>query len=253
MNILTIQKLNQLNTHFYQTVATDFSQSRQQAWAGWTQLLPYFPPSEFKVADVGCGNGRFAKFLSQHRQNFSYLGTDNNQPLLAEAEKICQENAITAEFKKNDMVETLLADHQLFEPGQKFDVITLFGVLHHIPSFELRAKLLQKASDSLKSGGVIIASFWQFDRAENLFAKRSSAAENGINENELEKNDFFLGWDRGVQATRYCHLVSPEEIELLGHSASLLPVEQYVADGKNSNLNVYQIWQSTETKQIAFS
>ena len=39
MKIKTIKQLNQLNQDFYNTIADDFSDTRQYFWKGWRHLL----------------------------------------------------------------------------------------------------------------------------------------------------------------------------------------------------------------------
>jgi 2-polyprenyl-3-methyl-5-hydroxy-6-metoxy-1,4-benzoquinol methylase len=60
-----VTQLNQLNTHFYQIVASDFDESRQYFWSGWDSCLPELHKlvsetgGKLQVLDLGCGNGRF--------------------------------------------------------------------------------------------------------------------------------------------------------------------------------------------------
>src|SRR5437773_46351 len=65
---VTIQRLNEINRAFYNRVAQDFDETRQQAWPGWDTLLSYLNAplnAPLSVLDVGCGNGRFGLFLAQ--------------------------------------------------------------------------------------------------------------------------------------------------------------------------------------------
>ncbi len=50
----TILKLNQLNHSFYTTVAKDFDQTRQSAWAGWSELLHFLASISISMTTQLC-------------------------------------------------------------------------------------------------------------------------------------------------------------------------------------------------------
>lgn len=60
-----------LNKKFYQSVAKDFSISRQKDWNGWDRAVQIaknhlkepLRKKGPKILDLGCGNGRFLKFM----------------------------------------------------------------------------------------------------------------------------------------------------------------------------------------------
>ena len=55
--------------------------------------------------------------------------------------------------------------------GNFYDIVFCFAVLHHIPSFELRLKILKKVRALLKPEGRFIHSNWQFLTSEKLKAR----------------------------------------------------------------------------------
>ncbi|MEM7539904.1 MAG: class I SAM-dependent methyltransferase [Chloroflexota bacterium] len=61
------ERLLQLNRTFYETVAEPFHFTRKGLAPGLFRLLNYFPEfsSSFHLADIGCGNGRFAHVIDQ--------------------------------------------------------------------------------------------------------------------------------------------------------------------------------------------
>jgi 2-polyprenyl-3-methyl-5-hydroxy-6-metoxy-1,4-benzoquinol methylase len=79
-----IRKLNQLNNKFYQSVADDFSESRQYFWQGWEKITEYLEKNhrKIKILDIACGNARFAQFLKEKKVDFTYSGLDNSQQLI---------------------------------------------------------------------------------------------------------------------------------------------------------------------------
>jgi 2-polyprenyl-3-methyl-5-hydroxy-6-metoxy-1,4-benzoquinol methylase len=249
METTTIRQLNQLNQQFYQTVAESFDKSRQYFWQGWAQLEPYLEKlqenqKQLTVLDVGCGNGRFAEFLLEKKLQFNYVGVDNNQKLLSIAAKNLTKTKIKFELKKIDLVEELLSGtlSQNFE--KKFDLIVAFGILHHIPSFELRLKFFQELATLIKPPAYLITTAWQF-ALENRFSNRV-IKPNAINldPRDLEKNDFILDWRKGQRAFRYCHFVDENEVEKIDKSLKSLKLEKtFLADGKSGKLNRYLIFQ----------
>src|SRR5689334_5265428 len=124
MDESTVQRLNDINKNFHRVTANDFDLLRRGAWPGWKRLLPYLK-SPLSVLDVGCGNGRFGLFLAKNVDpHLHYHGTDNNAPLLERARLTLQD--INAHLELRDLVDDLP------DFGQ-FDLVALFGVLHHVP------------------------------------------------------------------------------------------------------------------------
>lgn len=73
-----------------------------------------------------------------------------------------------------------------------YDVAVCFGVIHHIPSYKLRDRLLNELAKSK----VAIVSFWQFDKDERIFKKAKETtkiAQEKLGIINLNDNDYFLG------------------------------------------------------------
>src|SRR5579859_6490384 len=101
MTSQTIRRLNRLNQQFYGQVAADFSQTREQPWSGWQQLIPLLQQKKpHSILDLGCGNGRFGEFLQKHLSDFRYHGIDNNENLL----QIAKSHLPNATFSQIDIV-----------------------------------------------------------------------------------------------------------------------------------------------------
>lgn len=204
--------LLKLNKNFYLKTQEYFNTSRQFYWDGWKKLLPYLRGDSsqvLKVLDLGCGNGRFGKWLSTHRR-IDYTGTDNNQYLLDAAAK--------------ELPNGRLIFHDITTPWaikDKFDLIVLMAVLHHIPTKEARLKILLQAKKLLKPGGIMFLSFWEFDKAKGK---------------KIGDNDYILSWKLGVTAERYCHLYAQEEIDKLLKPLKLKLLANFLADTSNRYL-----------------
>jgi SAM-dependent methyltransferase len=230
----TIYLLNQLNRQFYQTTASAFDASRHAPWQGWHQLLPFLSesrPNPLRVWDVGCGNGRFGLFLAQQLgPTFHYTGWDNSPYLLDRAHSALKEQGIEYQLQTADVVE---ADVQ---PPGTYDLIALFGVLHHIPSVALRHKLIHALLEALTPQGQLWLSTWAFYELERFRARVIAWEDARVPPEyqtlDLEAHDYLLDWRSDPPpALRYCHYVSSQEASNLLNSASV--VGQFSADQLN--------------------
>lgn len=245
MNQSTVDSLNQLNHHFYLQTIVNFDRTRRVLWPGWDELEKYFHTLKrpIHILDVGCGNGRFIDWLQQRFrvEEFFYLGIDANEQLLEKAQQRYSSESIS--FQHHDLLVQEFPDANSFQP----DVIVLFGVLHHIPSYERRIKLLSQLSEKLSPQGYLIVSLWQFltqPRLQRIIHPWSKQTH--IDQSQLEEGDYLLGWNAGVSALRYCHSFSESEIEQLKADLSPLQcVKAWEADGRNGRTNQYLIWQKS--------
>jgi len=84
MNPDVAQRLLMLNQQFYDACAAAFARSRGAGQTGLLRTLPYLPPTP-RVLDIGCGNGRLARWLAGQRPGATYVGLDASAGLLAAA------------------------------------------------------------------------------------------------------------------------------------------------------------------------
>lgn len=245
----TVLQLNALNERFYRLTAEEFTKTRSFYWKGWKNLVEPLTEiaqehPQLKVLDLGCGNGRFGEFLWKEKihKDLLYHAGDNSQKLL----EFASEKLASYPFEKKiftiDLIRSLL-DKSFSEnlPQKKYHVITLFGVLHHVPSQTLRYQLIETLADHLVNGGVLIFTAWRFLNETRFRKKQLHPTLVGIDPEELEKNDHILDWQRGVTAYRYCHYTDETEMENLTQKSGLELVKEYTADGKSGNLNTYRI------------
>jgi tRNA (uracil-5-)-methyltransferase TRM9 len=249
MKPLTVLKLNEINEKFYGETAEYFSASRQMSWAGWEKLVKTIKDEKLRIKDVldlGCGNGRFLKFISKEMPIESYLGIDQDEKLLEIARKTIRLPQLrSSSFKLRassfDFCQCNLLSRNAPFFKQKYDLITLFGVLHHIPGQENRLKLLKTAFNSLSPSGVLTVSFWDFISEEKYRNRTTSWDKAGILSSDVEKNDFLLDWKRGVNALRYCHYADEKEIQDYIELLTPAKVTRFEADGKSGKLNKYLV------------
>ncbi len=237
-----------MNLKFYETVAENFNRSRQYFWQGWQKLEPLLKNLEQKqgkanVFDVGCGNARLAEFLDELHLEFSYVGLENNAALIKHARKRLKRLNINHKLIEFDLIKGLISGELKQKIDQKFNLITAFGLIHHIPGFKLRVKLLQQLAELLNTDGSLVITAWQFaadDRFKNRMVKPETI---GFKPADLEKNDYILDWKKGKRAFRYCHFVKEEEVKRLNEHVPELSLEKtYYADGKSGELNRYLIF-----------
>lgn len=181
-------------------------------------------PARLSVLDVGCGNGRFGVFLADRlgADRLRYVGVDSSAALLDWARLALA--GVDARLEPRDIVENP-PDEAL---GQ-FDLVALFGVLHHVPGAERRRGLLRALAERVAPGGLLVFTEWRF-LDEPRFRERVVAWNAGM---QVEPGDYLLDWRRGANAVRYCHHVDDAEHARLVAATGLALVEEYRADAAN--------------------
>lgn len=262
MNRQTIAALSRINRTFYRLQSEDFSRTRRSPWPGWKRVVSAYeernPTSDtgslLSILDVGCGNGRLLPFLTEHSQaSIRYFGVDSSLALLMNA----RSDAAGRTSPQPKLVAAELIDDRPLEflGSAQFDLAVVFGVLHHIPSYQARQSLLSALADCLASGGMMAVSFWQFGE-QRRFLRRSVSwtdynkqAREPIEKAELEKGDMVLTWgdqkgqERGDSNSnlRYCHFADAKEAGRLIDSLPLRVMEMYHSDGEGQRQNLYYL------------
>ena len=227
MDEITIHRLNTINREFYRVTAEAFDQTRGRPWPGWVRLLQHVT-LPLSVLDVGCGNGRFGVYLSEHVESVTYHGIDSNPALLARA----QANLPHGNFSQRDIVE------KPPDAGQ-YALVALFGVIHHVPGVQQRQDFMQVLAGRVAPGGVLAFACWRFYEFER-FRDRIVAWPDDLG---VEQHDYLLDWRRGETALRYCHYVDDAEHDALVAATGLHEVDSYRADGFSGTVNRYSILQ----------
>jgi len=185
-----IREILNLNKKYYQLVHEEFSKSRQKPWPGWDRAVNTAKAAleakieakkALRTLDLGCGNGRFYKFIKVKLPCISYLGFDINNDLLTEAKKRNR----SAKFVRKDIFDGLDS------VNKKFEIVTAFGVTHHIPNEKFRMNWFLKLPKLLSTHGVLILTFWNFEK---------------------KPGDYLLGWNNVPEAARFCYQYSKNDI-----------------------------------------
>jgi tRNA (uracil-5-)-methyltransferase TRM9 len=250
MNQATSHALNAINLAFYREQAEAFSASREYPWPGWQRLLTHLPRAAqpLRVLELGCGNGRFARFLSEHcgarNPGLEYCGVDASPPLLARARQRDWAGTRTR-WQQLDFVAQPDA-----LPAGPFDLVALLGVLHGVPGRASRRALLRTAAARLAPAGLLVFTCWRFGELARFRGRLLSwetynrAAPHPIDPSELEPGDHLLPWGRDGRSLRYCHASDAAEREALVEGLSLICADRFLADGRSGDLNHYAVYRA---------
>lgn len=230
MNEAIITRLNELNREFYRVTAASFDRSRSQPWPGWDPLVSRLR-APLRVLDVGCGNGRFGRFLFDRLgASVCYHGVDNSPALLDRARD--ELAGLDVRLLEGDIITQPL-------PDRDYDLVVLFGVIHHVPGAQQRQNLLRTLATRVALGGLLAFAAWRFWEYER-FRRRITPWPADLVD-AVEPHDYLLDWQRDVQALRYCHYVDDAEHEVLIRATGLAHLMTYRADGHTDDANCYSI------------
>lgn len=237
-----------LNRAFYATVAPAFDATRGGLPIGWQQLQPWVTEllvlcgdTPLQVADIGCGNGRFAWALAEWGVCSKYVGVDLDPQLLDFARRHSTDLArVTATFAQTDFTASGWMPAVGLAPAT-VDLVTCFAALHHVPGYALRLQVVRDLAALLRPGGRLLLSHWQFLQSERFVRKQIAWQTIGLTAADVEPGDALLPWQQGAYAVRYVHQVDEAELANLAAAAGLAVLTTFTADGKEGNLNLYAV------------
>ncbi len=231
------KQLLQLNAEFYQTFATQFSDTRQRIQPGVQRILEFIS-LETSILDLGCGNGELARVLAERGFRSTYLGIDFSSELLNVARKGVDDHPNFSFIQRN-----LAVPNDGWEVSvKKFDIVLSFAAMHHIPGKESHLQILQSVRNLLMSEGCFIHSNWQFLNSERLRKRIHPWSEVGLTNEDVDPGDYLLDWRRGGFGLRYVHHFSESELITLAEETGFSVVETFYSDGETGDLGLYQIW-----------
>lgn len=231
----TARALARINAEFYRRHARLFASKRDRAWQGMRRVLDELPLPPRRVLDVGCGHGRFAQLLAERGCEASYWGVDASAELLALARER-RDLIAGAQFARVDVLDPAPA-----LPAGPFDLIGVFGVIHHLPGELARAALLRGLAARLAGGGTLAVAFWRTTAQEDP-AKRVAWESAGIDARDLEPGDRLLRFDVDASAIRFSHFADEAELARLSAVPGLPLALRFDADGAGGIANAYLLW-----------
>jgi SAM-dependent methyltransferase len=240
MESATVQRLIDLNREFYDQHAEAFADTRPRLAPGIARVLAEVTPGA-RVLEVGCGDGKTARWLARHASPRLYLGLDNSAAMLQRARRYTLAAGLTerAVFALADI--TAPGGLPLL-PAPAFDWVFAFAVCHHLPGFETRARLLGEVAARLAPAGGVALSNWQFTRSARLQQRVVPWAAVGLAEADVEPGDYLLSWERkGQPGLRYVHVLDTAEARLLAERAGLAVTEVFSSDGRSNKLAEYVV------------
>lgn len=235
MDDVSAERLLELNRRFYDQLADPFADSRQQPPPGFARLLEHLPDGCESVLDVGCGEGRFGRFLAGEGFEGIYRGIDFSEKLLASAAA-----RLPADLDSAFRVRNLAAEGALDGLGS-FSLIACLAVLQHVPGRERRARLLREMGEHLQPGGRLFLSTWQFLDSPRQREKIVPWEAAGLDGGTLEADDYLLTWRSGGFGLRYVVYIDAAETERLAAEAGLRVVDSFRDDGREGDLNLYTV------------
>ena len=253
VNSSTAGRLQELNRRFYIERGRDFSETRLRVQPGVRRVLESLRGDE-SVLDLGCGNGAFARELSQHGHRGPYLGLDFSIPLLEHARRVSY--AFPVRFIQTDLMllarapsgihgeaAGLPSDDLNPSKSEAWPLITAFAVLHHIPGGDRRLALLARVRRWLRTDGLFIHSNWQFSSSRRLQSRIRPWSSVELDANDMDEGDYLLDWRRGGKGFRYVHEFTEDELADLAAKSGFVIAETFYSDGADRRSGLYQVWQ----------
>lgn len=226
------QRLLALNQSFYGAYANPFAQSRANPQPGFRRLLSHVPEICRRALDVGCGEGRFGRFLLTERPELSYVGVDFSPELLARAEEALPE----ATFYCRDISRV----GSLQDLG-RFELVTTLAVLQHIPGRTRRAQVLREMGRRMTDEGRLFLSTWQFMDSKRQRRKIVDWQRADIAPEDVEEDDYLMTWGTARRGLRYVAYINPAQVRALADKAGLVVIEEFRSDGREGDLNLYAV------------
>lgn len=153
------------NNSQYDKFAKDFSATRGQSWNEFDLVFPEIKKGE-KLLDLGCGNGRFRKFLGTDKvAEGAYFGLDLSDGLLG----IARQNYPRDHFFRGSFGEKLPFG------GDNFENIVAIASFHHLTTPKEQQMFLSECYRVLRPGGMIFITTWILPRKyfwDNLWSGR---------------------------------------------------------------------------------
>ena len=144
-------------SNFYQANAKNFSRTRVFPWPGTRKFLDSLP-FNYKVLDLGCGNGRNLFY----RDDLDMVGLEISSELC----RIVKQKG--GNVTNGTMTELPFEDNS-------FDAIICIAVYHHLDNNRDRKKALQEMYRVLKPGAEAFIQVWAMEqpiRSRRKFMKR---------------------------------------------------------------------------------
>jgi len=191
MNDELAKRLKQNVATFYETQGAAFDRTRGFVWPEEQSIAERIKPG-MTVADIGAGNGRFARLLPD---GAIYIGIEPSDSLRSGFPRKAKTVAAAFRILSGALPHLPLDD-------QTADVTVCFAVFHHLPTVEDRRAAVDELVRVTKPGGMIAATAWYL----NIDNPRLSPVHGG------DAGDFWMSWKaEGADTKRYVHVFDEKE------------------------------------------
>lgn len=235
MDHATIDRLIDINRRFYQHFAVEFDRTRTRLQPGVAHLLKELTEVG-RILDLGMGNGNLFRALLDNGFTGHYTGLDFS-PALVQIAAALGDGGENARFEVRD----LSAQRWDADVKGPFDRILAFAALHHLPDPTARP-VLKRCHALLADDGRLLLSCWQFDRSERWQARIQPWDRVGLDEEQIDRDDYLLDWRAGGVGLRYVHLYKEESLARLASETGYKVLESFYSDGHEGDLGLYQVW-----------
>lgn len=245
-----------LNLDFYNQTARYWNHDLHYVWEGWDRLLSdWWKLDPQNILDIGCGNARLAEFFRQEffLKDRCYTGLENSDFYLQQAQAAFHTEwanfrLLSADILDSNWPQSLSLDTDPSLSRTQFDLVCMFGVLHHIPGADNRHRLLDQVRSLLADQGRLVLTTWRFldiprlaKRVMSLSKQAKVLAEYGLTIADLEEGDYILDWVKGRVSYRFAHYYTLREITDLLTLSGFVIEDHFLADGPGSDRNCYLI------------
>jgi ubiquinone/menaquinone biosynthesis C-methylase UbiE len=204
----------------YDVIAESFDSTRKYPWKEVSEFIEKIPSSNFAL-DLGSGNGRHTKLLSEHSRGSIGIDISFNILKLSSTKELA---GITRDINlvNSDVVKLPFKDNA-------FDTIIAIAVIHHLETEENRKKAFSEIFRILKKDGLAQISCWLKSHPRFLKDDLRDAIQAG-------KKDIIVPWTlkNGEKISRYYYLFDIEEIVMLAKNTGFTIIES-----KESNHNLF--------------
>jgi SAM-dependent methyltransferase len=257
MNSKTRKALMDLTLDFYERIGPFWNLDHDYSWDGWDRSFVNLKNLEknrsLQVLDVGCGNARLAAYLQKllpsiEFDKWFYTGTDFSPFLLSKAKDLCSQRDISHKLLQHDIYKDFPSDLD----SKKFDLVTAFGLFHHLPDQNFRNRVFLELAQRLENKGFLVITLWQFwkiPRLQKRIVDKTSveyeelARKWDFQVDDLDSGDAILNWVKYEFGHRFAHQFDDSEIQSWTKDGGLKLVDDFESDGRLERRNRYLVWQ----------
>ncbi len=206
MDNVTIYKILEETEKGYDLISDKFSQTRKYFWRD-LEFIKDCAKNGDKILDYGCGNGRLLELIGD--KNIEYRGVDISQKLIDIASQ--KYGSDRKKFQKITGFDILPF------PDNYFNAVYSIAVFHHIPSKELRSKIIKELYRVVKPGGTVIITVWNLWRKKYIKNIAINYFNKLINKSKLDWDDCYISFkdNQGNIFWRYHHAFTKKELKNL--------------------------------------